>query len=225
MVRSYALAATQLLFAAVVIGAAAAGLEPVPVAVISFLGTSGILVAALVLGKGGRPQAGVGRLSLISRVKGDDPEKIRRTALFDAELGVYQSWYFELRLGEEIDRCRRYGDPLTVLVLKILPEEVGEENVAGWRASAAQAAHMTAQTVRTVDLTASLGPMEFGICLIHCDEDGAAAARKRLATALSHFRCSIGYAVALRDADEPRALISFARSRALGDLGRDRSAA
>jgi len=222
--KGYLLAAVQVAFALLLLAGAAIGLEEFGVAIAAALGFSGILLFALDWLKHDEERPQGRHLRLASKIK-DEAEGIRRTALFDADLGVYQAWYFELRLREEIDRSRRYGQPVTVLVLKVLPEDVNGEDLVSWRTSAAQAAYMTARTVRTVDLTASLGPMEFGVCLIHCDEDGAAAARMRLASALSQYRCSIGYAVALRDGQDPKALIALARSRALGDVGRERGAA
>lgn len=222
--KGYLLGVVQVAFALLLIAGAAAGLEGVWVAFAASLGFSGILLFGLDWLKGYGTNSQNRHLRLVSKTK-DEVEGIRRTALFDSELGVYQAWYFELRLREEIDRSRRYGEPVTVLVLKVLPEELSEDSVASWRVSAAQAAYMTARTVRTVDLTASLGPMEFGICLIHCDEDGAAAARVRLVSALSQYCCQIGYSVALRDGDDPKELISVARSRALGNVARARGAA
>src|SRR4051812_49267870 len=45
---------------------------------------------------------------------------LRRTALYDAELGVYQGWYFDLRLREEAARCKRYGLSMAVVIVKVL---------------------------------------------------------------------------------------------------------
>ena len=139
---------------------------------------------------------------------------IRRTALYDADLGLYQAWYFGLRLTEESERCRRYGLSIAVLVVKVpvlLHPSVSEQ---GWRIQAAKAAYVTARSVRTVDLAASLGAMEFGLCLVHCDHAGAEAAARRLDQELSDYKCLIGIAIYPEDNCDAKALVALARGRA-----------
>lgn len=40
----------------------------------------------------------------------------RRTVLFDPDLGLYQRWYFEFRLKEEVARATRFGTPFALLL-------------------------------------------------------------------------------------------------------------
>ncbi len=45
----------------------------------------------------------------------------RSIPIHDSGIGLHQRWYFDLRLKEESERCRRYGYSMAVVVLKVLP--------------------------------------------------------------------------------------------------------
>ena len=79
---------------------------------------------------------------------------------------------------------------------------------------------MTARSIRTVDLAAILGPMEFVVCLVHCDRAGSAIALTRLVKALDGYEPSTGVALYPEDNCEPKQLIELARSRARHSLSR-----
>ena len=129
MSKGHLIALAQVTFALLLLAGAATGLEEFGVAIVAGLGFSGILLFAVDRHKLAEARPKGRHLRMVSKIK-DEAEAVRRTALFDADLGVYQGWYFELRLREEIDRSRRYGEPVTVLVLKVLPGDLGEENIA-----------------------------------------------------------------------------------------------
>ena len=142
-------------------------------------------------------------------------EGVRRTVLFDGTLGLYQRWYFELRLKEEMERCLRYDLSMAVVVVQLADDGKGDAADQDWQAEASEAAYVTARAVRTVDLTATVGAREFAVCLVHCDRDGATVAMQRLAGVLGAHDCSIGTAVFPEDNCEPKQLVELARSRAL----------
>lgn len=141
-------------------------------------------------------------------------EGVRRTVLYDGDVGLYQGWYFELRLKEEMLRCDRYGFSFAVITVKLLDLQSFDLKEEAWQRKAATAAYVTARAVRTVDLTASLGTGEFAVCLVHCTHAGAERAVKRLARTLGSYSCEIGMAVYPEDNLEGRMLVELARGAA-----------
>lgn len=141
----------------------------------------------------------------------------RRTGLYDDVLGLYQAWYLELRLVEEMARCLRYDLSLALIVVKLDNNLASNLASNGWQGDASQAAYSTAKSIRAVDLAAALGPSEFAVCLIHCDEEGAETARSRLTNALKIHRPSSGVVVYPRETTSAKELIKLARRRAQTD--------
>ena len=138
---------------------------------------------------------------------------LRRSAMYDRDLGLYQKWYFDLRLEEEAARCRRYGLSMAVLIVKAFPFE--ENNpTAGWRDEAAAMAFVASGAIRAGDLCASTGPLEFSFLLLHCDAAGALAASDRLATAFAPIRCHIGTCLYPEDRIPVGDMIQMARRSA-----------
>jgi GGDEF domain-containing protein len=137
----------------------------------------------------------------------------RGTSIRDESTGLLNRWYLERRLEEESARCKRYGYSMAVVVLKAaITDRVGI-SAEGWQVESASAAHRCAQVIRTVDLSASLAPFEFAICLVHCDREGAERAIERLIAELSEYECSAGVAVFPSDDCAARAMIELARVR------------
>jgi diguanylate cyclase (GGDEF)-like protein len=137
----------------------------------------------------------------------------RRLAIYDETSGLYNRWYLDLRLQEEAERCDRYGLSMAVIVMK-LSLALADLSEDTWGRAAADLAQRMARTVRSVDLTASLGPMEFAICLVHCDRAGAERAIARLRRDVAAREAEIGLAVYPEEKCEPRALVELARGRA-----------
>jgi diguanylate cyclase (GGDEF)-like protein len=146
-------------------------------------------------------------------------EGIRRTVLYDGEVGLYQRWYLELRLNEEMQRCDRYGLSFALICVRLLNLQHHDAAEDSWQRRASGVAYVTAKAVRTVDLTATVGTGEFAICLVHCDRSGAEKAVRRLREALGEYPCEIGVAAYPEDHLEGRLLIELARGRArpIGD--------
>jgi diguanylate cyclase (GGDEF)-like protein len=150
----------------------------------------------------------------------------RRHSIRDETTGLYQRWYLEQRLAEEAERCRRYKHSMAVVVLRAGLIDLSTWSGDEWQGHAAEVAKRAATAIRSVDLIASVGPLEFAICLVQCDREGAEIAIRRIAAELSGFRCEAGVAVYPGDNCEPAALIELAHGRieAVDDAEQQRSA-
>jgi GGDEF domain-containing protein len=139
-------------------------------------------------------------------------EGARRTVLYDGDLGLYQRWYFELRLAEEARRSSRYDLQMAVIVVR-LREADADAPEAIREIERVEAAYVTSRSVRNTDLVAVLDTDEFGVALLHCDYQGAVDSMRRLARRLRSYGCTLGLALYPEDATEPRHLIDVARGR------------
>jgi GGDEF domain-containing protein len=137
----------------------------------------------------------------------------RRFSIRDEATGLLNRWYLERRLNEEAARCRRYGYPMAVVVLKAAVPNLSGLSLDGWQDQSADAAQRCLAVIRNVDLSALLGPFEFAICLVQCDRAGADHAVARLVNELAEYHCSAGVAVLPDDDCEPSAMIELARMR------------
>jgi GGDEF domain-containing protein len=137
----------------------------------------------------------------------------RRFSIRDEATGLLNRWYLERRLNEEAARCKRYGYPMAVVVLKTAVPNLSSVSIDGWQEQSADAAQRCLTVIRNVDLSALLGPFEFAICLVQCNRDGADLAIERLVAELTEYNCSAGVAVLPEDDCEPSAMIELARMR------------
>jgi GGDEF domain-containing protein len=137
----------------------------------------------------------------------------RRFSIRDESTGLLNRWYLERRLDEEASRCKRYGYTMAVIVLKVAVADLGGMSLDSWQESSADAAQRCLAAVRNVDLSASLGPFEFAICLVHCDRIGAEGVLDRLINELKEYNCSAGISVLPEDDVVPNAMIELARVR------------
>jgi len=136
-----------------------------------------------------------------------------RRGIRDETTGLLNRWYLERRLDEEGARCQRYGHSMAVVVIKAVAVDLTRFSLDGWQQESAEAAARAASVIRNVDLSASLAPFEFALCLVHCDRTGADAALERITTEFKDHDCQVGIAVYPEDECEPRALIELARVR------------
>ena len=136
-----------------------------------------------------------------------------RRGIRDETTGLLNRWYLERRLDEEAARCMRYGHSMAVVVLKAIAIDLARFSLDGWQQESAAAAERAASAIRNVDLSASLAPFEFALCLVHCDRTGAEAAIQRIINEFSDYDCRIGIAVYPADECEPKAMIELARVR------------
>jgi hypothetical protein len=85
----------------------------------------------------------------------------RRFSIRDEATGLLNRWYLERRLNEEAARCKRYGYPMSVVVLKAAVPNLSGLSIDGWQDQSAEAAQRCLNVIRNVDLSALLGPFEF----------------------------------------------------------------
>jgi GGDEF domain-containing protein len=101
-----------------------------------------------------------------------------RWVLIDQETGLHVSWYFWLRVLDEVNRAARYGNPFGLLMLDIegdgLPHRAVEEGVSS-----------LADAVRSTDIAGRLGSTRAGVILMHQNGETAAAGVDRIIERLS----------------------------------------
>ena len=123
---------------------------------------------------------------------------VRPISIRDGGFGLYHPWYFDLRVKEKAKRCRRNG--FSMALEKLGPEDPSNAGI------------LAASTIRAVDLSTALSPLEFAICLLHCDHAGAEGLISRLQDSLLPYECSFGLAIFPNGADNAKDLIEIARS-------------
>lgn len=141
-------------------------------------------------------------------------EGARKSAIYDPNLGLYQRWYLETRLKQEIARSRRYGLSLALIVVRFEQRGAARLTDTEWQAQAVEAARTLGTGVRNVDLAAIIGEREFAISLVHCERRGAEIAMERLSQVLGErFDFKMGLTVFPDDDAEPARLIELAQGR------------
>lgn len=109
-------------------------------------------------------------------------ETIRRTSFVDGLTGVNNRRFFEQRIGEELDRCRRNSDPISCLFLdidyfKVVNDKEGHQ--AGDRVLCAVASAIKTQ-LRSNDVLARYGGEEFIALLSNIDQSMAMEIAERI---------------------------------------------
>ncbi len=107
-------------------------------------------------------------------------ELLRRTSLIDTLTGVNNRRFFEQRLGEEIDRAGRSGEPLACLFLDI-DHFKRVNDTYGHQTSdlvLAEVASQIRSQLRNNDVLARYGGEEFVALLSSTDERGSAGGSK-----------------------------------------------
>jgi GGDEF domain-containing protein len=136
-------------------------------------------------------------------------ENGRRISIQDRSTGLLQKWYFDLRVAEEVSRCKRYGLPMALVRLSASGtkgDTWGSERE--WQLGQEVARHM-----RAVDISTRSGPLEFLVCLPHTDLRGAQRAARRLLTDLEGWSLRASFATHARDGDDADTLIEAALTR------------
>ncbi len=112
---------------------------------------------------------------------------------------------------------------MAVIVIRLAGLGLDALSTDRWARLAGELGQVASQTVRAVDITASLGPLEFATCLVQCDRAGAESAIERLHRELAAQEPLIGLAVYPADDADPAGLISRARQRAQPALPAERA--
>jgi GGDEF domain-containing protein len=149
-----------------------------------------------------------GRIDAVRRI-----DYRRKPSIVDDATGLYTRWYFDRRVEEEAARCKRYKHKMAIVVLRVDEVDLTTFSLDGWQKRSLNAAQSAAKVIREVDISASISPFEFAICLIHCDRDGAYRALDRMMSQLPEYNCQAGVAVYPDEGYEPAALVEIASAR------------
>jgi diguanylate cyclase (GGDEF)-like protein len=113
--------------------------------------------------------------------------KVFELSLTDSLTGVYNRRYFDLFLNNEIDRSRRFGRDLGIMILDI--DYFKQYNDAFGHQAGDKALQTVAQCLqqdrRSVDVVARIGGEEFALILPETDVDGALKVAEKIRSALS----------------------------------------
>jgi GGDEF domain-containing protein len=130
-----------------------------------------------------------------------------RLAIYDRETGLFAYWYFSLRLNEEIQRSKRYGQEMSVLLLEAESGQWAPED------EAALLQFMTKE-FRDCDLAAHIGNLRFIVLLPSTNEERVKIACERLGAAPELARVSVGAASFPVDGEDTESLLSAAGASA-----------
>ena len=124
-----------------------------------------------------------------------------RLAIYDRETGLYAYWYFSLRLKEEVDRCARYRQGFSLLLLEAQTGRLAPDE------ESALFQHMS-DKFRNSDLVAHLGNLRFIVLLASTDAVGAAVVMEHLTTDENLSDLTVGVASFPADGDTCEALLT-----------------
>jgi len=109
-------------------------------------------------------------------------EKVKRLAYLDGLTGIFNRRHFELRISEEIERARRFGTGMGVIMVDIdefkrLNDEFG--HLLGDEVLR-QVSSIFSQQLRKIDVVCRYGGEEFAILLLQTDPQHALAVAEKL---------------------------------------------
>jgi diguanylate cyclase (GGDEF)-like protein len=109
-------------------------------------------------------------------------ERVKQLAYLDGLTGIFNRRFFELRIMEEIERARRYGTGMAVVMADIdqfkrLNDEFG--HLLGDEVLR-QVSSLFHQQLRKIDVVCRYGGEEFGILLTQTDAENAASVTEKL---------------------------------------------
>jgi GGDEF domain-containing protein len=94
--------------------------------------------------------------------------------LIDANTGLHVSWYFWLRVLDEVNRSTRYGPPFGLLLLDAQAPGSSSSKVLD------EACGRVPAAIRGTDLAGLIGRGQVGVLLPHQDDEAAKTARDRI---------------------------------------------
>lgn len=93
--------------------------------------------------------------------------------LIDGNTGLHVSWYFWLRVLDEVNRATRYGAPFALLLL--------DADAAPGKAKVVdESASYVAAAIRSTDLGGAMGRGSAAVLLTHQSAEAAEVARERI---------------------------------------------
>ncbi|CAM2772849.1 GGDEF domain-containing response regulator [Rariglobus hedericola] len=125
---------------------------------------------------------------------GEAMRELRRLATRDALTGLLNRRAFDALLAEEVDRARRFGHPLALIILdldhfKIVNDTYGHPS---GDAVLATAARVLESEVRTIDRVARIGGEEFAVLLMETEAKDAFFVARRLVDVMRGKPMTIG---------------------------------
>jgi len=186
---------------------------------VALIAPGAFVAPAAVLAAGAYAALLEARGDLRSRVNGDSRisfakmlerqiESGRRISIQDRATGLLQKWYFDLRVAEEVNRCKRYGVPMALIRLAA-PANARRGDTWGTETEW-QLAQEVEHRLRAVDISARIGGLEFIACLPHTDLRGAQVAARRILKDLEGWSLTVGFATYPTDGEDADMLIEAA---------------
>lgn len=118
--------------------------------------------------------------------------ELEKLAITDGLTGAYNNRHFRTRLDEEFNRAKRYGTPLSCIMMDI--DHFKNINDAFGHSQGDRVlrdiADVIKQIVRQTDIVARYGGEEFVVLLPQTSEEGAFVEAERLREAINGYRCS-----------------------------------
>jgi diguanylate cyclase (GGDEF)-like protein len=117
-------------------------------------------------------------------------ERVKQLAYLDGLTGIFNRRFFELRILEEIERARRYGSGMAVIMADIdqfkhLNDEFG--HLLGDEVLR-QVSSLFHQQLRKIDVVCRYGGEEFGILLTQVNADHAMSVAQKLRTTVENWQ-------------------------------------
>lgn len=117
-------------------------------------------------------------------------QRVKQLAYLDGLTGIFNRRFFELRIMEEIERARRYGTGMAVIMadidqFKSLNDQFG--HLLGDEVLR-QVSSLFQQNVRKIDLVCRYGGEEFGILLTQTNEQQGLAIAEKLRKLVSEWQ-------------------------------------
>jgi hypothetical protein len=109
----------------------------------------------------------------VGRTAADNTDVDERWILIDRETGLHVSWYFWLRLLDEVGRSDRYGTSFGLLLLE-------PAVAAGSKRTPQEALAHVPEVIRGTDLGGIIGPARAAVILTQQDPASAEAATQRI---------------------------------------------
>ena len=119
--------------------------------------------------------------------------RAKGVSLYDPLTAMFQRWYLERRIEEELRRSRRYGESVSVIALRIETTEA-EAGIMTEQSLNLQIARLAAHSLRAVDISASSSESEYAFCLPNTDLEGAMKTVSRLHAAVGPLPHAVGVA-------------------------------
>jgi diguanylate cyclase (GGDEF)-like protein len=110
--------------------------------------------------------------------------------MIDGLTGIYNHRAFKERLQVEIERCRRYGNNLTLLILDLDKFKRINDTYGHLQGDYVlkKCASIIRSSVRTIDTVARYGGEEFAVILINADKKGCLQTADRICSNIQSYQ-------------------------------------